>query len=144
MDISKVFAPADFSFVSLNNKTATTVTSDVNGKVVVNLYPGALPGPVEIKATLKSDPTIFALSKDVSVATGRATQNGFSISLSKNVLANTIDGDVSTITARLVDRVGNPVPNGTVVSFVSEGGRVTPNCATQNGSCSVEVMSHMS
>ena len=138
VDISKVFAPADFSFVSLNNKTATTVTSDVNGKVVVNLYPGALPGPVEIKATLKSDPTIFALSKDVSVATGRATQNGFSISLSKNVLANTIDGDVSTITARLVDRVGNPVPNGTVVSFVSEGGRVTPNCATQNGSCSVD------
>lgn len=138
VEISKVFAPADFSFVSLNNKTATTVTSDVNGKVVVNLYPGALPGPVEIKATLKSDPNIFALSKDVSVATGRATQNGFSISLSKNVLANTIDGDVSTITARLVDRVGNPVPNGTVVSFVSEGGRVTPNCATQNGSCSVD------
>lgn len=138
VEISKVFAPTDFSFVSLNNKTATTVTSDAKGKVVVNLYPGALPGPVEIKATLKSDPTIFALSKDVSVATGRATQNGFSISLSKNVLAYGVDGDTATITARLVDRVGNPVPNGTVVSFVSEGGRVTPNCATQNGVCAVD------
>ncbi|ERL56778.1 Ig-like domain-containing protein [Psychrobacter aquaticus] len=138
VEISKIFAPSDFSFVTLNNQTSQTVTSDSQGKVVVNLYPGALPGPVEIKATLRSNPNVFALSKNVSVATGRATQNGVSISLSKNVLAVGVDGDTSTITARLVDRVGNPVPNGTVVSFVSEGGRVTPNCATQNGVCSVE------
>ncbi len=136
--ISKVFAPGDFSFITSNNQTARTVTSDSQGQVVVNLYPGALPGPVEIKAALASNPNVFALSKNVSVATGRATQNGFSVSLSKNVLAIGTDGDTATITARLVDRVGNPVPNGTVVSFVSEGGRVTPNCATQNGACSVE------
>ncbi|WP_201551554.1 hypothetical protein [Psychrobacter sp. DD43] len=136
--ISQVFAPTDFSFVTLNNQLPSTVTSDSQGKVVVNLYPGALPGPVEIKATLLSNTNVFALSKDVSVATGRATQNGFSISLSKNVLAVGVDGDIATITARLVDRVGNPVPNGTVVSFVSEGGRVTPNCATTNGTCNVE------
>jgi len=136
--ISQVFAPTDFSFVTLNNQLPSTVTSDSQGKVVVNLYPGALPGPVEIKATLLSNTNVFALSKDVSVATGRATQNGVSISLSKNVLAVGVDGDIATITARLVDRVGNPVPNGTVVSFVSEGGRVTPNCATTNGACSVE------
>lgn len=141
VEISKVYAPADFSFVTLNNQTAKTVTSDSQGKVVVNLYPGALPGPVEIKATLKlngSLTSIFALSKDVSVATGRATQNGVSISLSKNVLANNVDGDTATIKASLVDRVGNPVPDGTVVSFVSEGGRVTPNCVTTDGDCEVE------
>lgn len=141
VEISKVYAPADFSFVTLNNQTAKTVTSDSQGKVVVNLYPGALPGPVEIKATLKlngSLTSIFALSKDVSVATGRATQNGVSISLSKNVLANNVDGDTATIKASLVDRVGNPVPDGTVVSFVSEGGRVTPNCITNQGICTVE------
>ena len=138
VDISKIYAPTDFSFISLNNQATKTVTSDSQGKVVVTLYPGALPGPVEIKATLKADPTIFALSKDVSVATGRATQDGVSISLSKNVLAYGVDGDTASITTRLVDRVGNPVPNGTVVSFVSEGGRVTPNCATVNGVCTVE------
>ena len=138
VEISKIYAPTDFSFVTLNNQTSKTVTSDSQGKVSVNLYPGTLPGPVEIKAALKSDPTIFALSKNVSVATGRATQNGFSISLSKNVLANNVDGDTASITARLVDRVGNLVPNGTVVSFVSEGGRVQPNCVTNNGACSVE------
>ncbi|MEN6669243.1 hypothetical protein AAJP47_02590 [Psychrobacter sp. B38] len=138
VEISKVSAPRDFRFVTLNNQASQTVTSDSQGNVVVNLYPGALPGPVEIKAALISNPNVFALSKDVSVATGRATQNGVSISLSKNVLAVSADGDTATITARLVDRVGNPVPNGTTVSFVSEGGRVTPNCATQSGVCSVE------
>ena len=138
VEISKVQAPTDFSFVTLNNQAPRTVTSDSKGNVVVNLYPGALPGPVEIKATLKSNASIFALSKDVSVATGRATQNGVSLSLSKNVLANGVDGDTASITARLVDRVGNPVPDGTVVSFVSEGGRVTPSCTTNKGMCSVE------
>lgn len=138
VQISKVFAPTDFSFVKLDNQTPETVTSDSQGRVTVNLYPGALPGPVEIKATLVSNTSVFALSKNVSVATGRATQNGFSLSLSKNVLATGVDGDIATVTARLVDRVGNPVPNGTVVSFVSEGGRVIPSCATDNGQCSVE------
>ncbi|MBA2056987.1 Ig-like domain-containing protein [Psychrobacter cryohalolentis] len=138
VEISKLQVPTDFSFVTLNNQAPRTVTSDSQGKVVVNLYPGALPGPVEIKATLKSNTSIFALSKDVSVATGRATQNGVSISLSKNVLANSVDGDTATITVRLVDRVGNPVPDGTVMSFVSEGGRVTPSCATNKGICTVE------
>jgi hypothetical protein len=138
IEISKVDTPPDFKFVTLNNQEPITVASDSQGKVVVNLYPGALPGPVEIKATLKSNTNIFALSKDVSVATGRATQNGVSISLSKNVLANSVDGDTTNITARLVDRVGNPVPDGTVVSFISEGGRVTPSCRTNIGICTVE------
>ncbi|MGP5104292.1 Ig-like domain-containing protein [Psychrobacter celer] len=138
VEISKVDTPPDFSFVTLGNQAPETVTSDSQGKVVVNLYPGALPGPVEIKAALVSNTSIFALSKDVSVATGRATQNGVSISLSKNVLAYGVDGDTAEITARLVDRVGNPVPDGTVVSFVSEGGRVTPNCITNKGICTVE------
>ena len=138
VQISKVFAPTDFSFVRLGNRDPETVTSDSQGRVTVNLYPGALPGPIEIKATLVSNNSVFALSKNVSVATGRATQNGFSISLSKNVLAVGVDGDVATVTARLVDRVGNPVPNGTVVSFISEGGRIIPSCATANGQCSVE------
>ena len=138
VQISKVFAPTDFSFVSLGNRAPETVTSDSQGRVVVNLYPGALPGPVEIKAALVSNSSVFALSKNVSVATGRATQNGFSISLSKNVLAAGVDGDIATVTARLVDRVGNPVPDGTVVSFISEGGRIIPSCATANGQCSVE------
>lgn len=134
--INKTYAPLDFSFVKLGNQSAQTVKSDSNGKVNVTLYPGALPGPVELKATLATNSTITALSKDVAVATGRATQNGMSVSLLKNTLAVGVDGDTTEVTVRLVDRVGNAVPDGTVVSFVSEGGKITPNCSTVDGACS--------
>ncbi|NEM28448.1 DUF4198 domain-containing protein, partial [Escherichia coli] len=93
--INKTYAPLDFSFVKLGNQSAQTVKSDSNGKVNVTLYPGALPGPVELKATLATNSTITALSKDVAVATGRATQNGMSVSLLKNTLAVGVDGDTT-------------------------------------------------
>lgn len=137
VNIELVRAPEDLSFISLGNRTIKTVKSDPNGKVVVTLYPGNKPGPVEIKATLVSNNTVSALSKNIAVSTGRVTQNGLSLSVSKNSLQNAIDGDAATITARMVDRTGNPVPDGTVISFVSEGGKVEPNCSSVKGECSV-------
>lgn len=137
VDISLERGPIDLSFITQGNRQAKVVKSDSAGKVSVNLYPGSLPGPVEIKAVLSSNSNVFVLSKNVSVATGRAYQSGFSISASKNSLSGDMDGDTATVTARLVDRVGNPVPDNTVVSFVSEGGSITPNCATVGGVCSV-------
>lgn len=131
-------APPDLNFISLGNRDPRIVKSDSNGKVVVNLYPGSLPGPVEIKATLVSAPNVSALSKNVKISTGRVTQNGVSLSISKQSLRTDIDGDTAVITARLRDRVGNAVPTGTVISFVSEGGKVDPNCATNaQGVCTV-------
>ena len=135
--IEKVQAPEDLSFVSFGNRNNKTIKSDSNGKVIVNLYPGDKPGPVEIRATLVSDINVSAVSKDVSVSIGRLTQDGLSLSVSKNSLQNVIDGDAATITARMVDRTRNPVPDGTVISFVSEGGKVEPNCSTVQGVCSV-------
>ena len=135
--IEKVQAPEDLSFVSFGNQNNKTIKSDSNGKVIVNLYPGDKPGPVEIRATLVSDKNVSAVSKNVSVSIGRVTQEGLSLSVSKNSLQNVIDGDTATITARMVDRTRNPVPDGTVISFVSEGGKVEPNCSTVQGVCSV-------
>ena len=138
VEVSLEKAPNDLNFVTLNNRTAQKLKSDAKGKIVVNLYPGNIPGPVEIKATLVSSPTVSAVSKGVKVSSGRVTQYGVSLSVSKQSLRTDIDGDVSTITARMVDRTGNPVPKGTVISFVSEGGKVDPNCMTDdNGVCSV-------
>lgn len=135
--IEKVQAPEDLSFVSFGNQNNKTIKSDSNGKVIVNLYPGDKPGPVEIRATLVSDKNVSAVSKNVSVSIGRVTQDGLSLSVSKNSLQNVIDGDTATIIARMVDRTRNPVPDGTVISFVSEGGKVEPNCSTVQGVCSV-------
>ncbi|MDN3448284.1 hypothetical protein QL886_11600 [Psychrobacter sp. APC 3281] len=129
-------SPSDFAFISLNNRSTQTIKSNASGKVTVNLYPGNVPGPVEIKASLKSNISTFALAKNISVATGRPTQNGVTLAIGKNVLAdNAIDS--TNISAYLTDRQGNFVPDDTVVSFVAEGGTVTPNCRTKSGNCTV-------
>ncbi len=129
-------SPSDFTFVSQGNRSTKTLKSDSSGKVTVNLYPGNIPGPVEIEASLKSNMNISASAKDIAVATGRPTQNGITLALGKNVLAdNAIDS--TNVNVFLTDRQGNFVPNGTVVSFVAEGGTVSPSCATVSGNCSV-------
>lgn len=138
VEVSLEKAPNDLNFVTLNNRATQILKSDSKGKIVVNLYPGNIPGPVEIKATLVASPTVSAISKGVKVSSGRVTQNGVSLSVSKQSLRTDIDGDVATIVARMRDRTGNPVPKDTVISFVSEGGKVDSNCMTDDkGVCSV-------
>src|SRR5690606_34175524 len=111
---------------------------DANGRVSVNIYPGSTPGPVEIKATLASDSRINALSKGISIASSRVTQDGISLSFGTNALDWSLDGDETPVTARLVDRNGNKVPDGTVVNFTAEGGKVFPSsCTTSEGTCEV-------
>lgn len=128
-------APSSFSFITSGNTSNTIVKSDSEGKIRVNLYPGNIPGPVEIKASLSNG--FSALSKNVTITTGRATQNSFSLSMTKNSLQNDVDGDTTTIVARLADRNGNSIPNGTVINFVTEAGKVGGSCSTTDGECSV-------
>lgn len=135
--VELVNSPNDLSFISLLNRNPKTIKTNDEGKIIVDVFPGSLPGPVEIKATLVTDSSVTALTKDVSVATGRITQNGLSLSVTKNSLQWDVDGDQATIVARLRDRVGNKVPDGTVISFVTEGGSITPNCSTRDGECNV-------
>lgn len=138
VNINLLRAPADFSFIRNGNRTnPQTLTSDASGQVLVTVYPGDIPGPVELKASLKSEPTVFALSKKLAVATGRPTQNGITLAVGQSVLQNAVISSTD-ITAYLTDRQGNFVPAGTVVSFIAEGGTVTPSCATDAaGRCSV-------
>src|SRR5690606_14906686 len=117
VNIEILRGPDDLNFVTKGNRSTTTILSDNNGIVRVYLYPGAKPGPVEIKASLASDSNIFAVSRGLSVGTGRVTQKGLSLSVSKNALQSKVDGDTATITARMVDRVGNPVPDGTAIKI---------------------------
>ena len=133
-------APEGSSFITIGNTAIQSVKSNSSGKVIVNVYPGNKPGPVEIKASLKSNLNVYALSKEVAVATGRVSQDHLSLSMSKNSLQNEKDGDSATITALMADRNGNKVPDGTVISFVAEGGSINPNCASKDGQCSVTLI----
>lgn len=131
-------SPLGLSFGVLGNRSDISARTDENGNVSVNIYPGSTPGPVEIKASLSRDTRINALSKGISIASSRVTQDGLSISQGKNVLDWSMDGDSTNITIRMVDRNGNSVPDGTVVNLTAEGGKVSPaSCTTTDGVCDV-------
>ena len=55
------------------------------------------------------------------------------------------DGITTLLTARLADHFSNPVPDGTAVNFISQGGSIGNNglgsCITVNGACSATLTS---
>ncbi len=130
-------SPLGLTFGPNRNQADYIATTDANGQIIVPIFPGTTPGPVEIEVTLVDDPLINALSKNITVASSRVSQTGLSLSWEKNVLDWSYDGDTSNVTARMVDRNGNAVPNGTVINFTAEGGKITSSCATVNGVCTV-------
>jgi len=135
--------------VGLNASGSTgdvTVTTDALGEASVTVFSGTIPGPVKVRASLISDSTVFAETQNLSVSSGPPSQRFMSLSVSTfNIEGWNRDGTPTTLTARLADRQGNPVEDGTVVNFTSEGGQVASSCSTVkvNGisSCSVDFIS---
>ncbi|MFP3455339.1 hypothetical protein R0J89_03605 [Psychrobacter sp. SIMBA_152] len=130
-------SPFGLTFGPNRDQQAYITTTDASGQVVIPIFPGTTPGPVEIEVSLIDDPLINALSKNITVASSRVTQTGLSLAWEKNVLDWSYDGDSAQINARMVDRNGNAVPDGTVINFTAEGGKVTSSCATVDGNCSI-------
>lgn len=118
----------------------TTAISGADGTVQTTVLSGTIPTPVRVTATVTVDDGTEAStqSDQLVVSTGIPDQDSFSLSASKfNVEGWDYDGKNVTITARLADRFNNPVPDGTAVSFTTEGGSIESSCATSNGQCSV-------
>lgn len=123
--------------VSLGTAGSTTATgsTDSQGFVNVNVLAGTQPGPVRVRATSAGLTTV---SSELAIQSGLPTQNRLSLAVETfNIEGWNVDGVTTRVTASLADRVGNPVPNGTVVNFRSSGALVEPSCQTNNGSCSV-------
>ncbi|HVR52755.1 MAG TPA: hypothetical protein VMS38_23735 [Pseudorhodoferax sp.] len=121
---------------------AVTTTSDADGYVSIATFSGTIPGPVRVRATLVSNPAVFAESQFLTVASGPPSQRFMSLSASKISLEGwALDGSSTTLTVRLADRQGNAVEDGTVINFTAEGGQVARSCATTRtdniSSCSV-------
>lgn len=135
--------------VGLNASGATSdvaVTTDASGEASISVFSGTIPGPVKVRASLVSDSSVFAETQNLSVSSGPPSQRFISLSATTyNIEGWNRDGIATTLTARLADRQGNPVENGTVVNFTAEGGQVASSCATSkvNGiaSCSVDFIS---
>ena len=116
--------------------------TDSNGEVSVTVQSGTIPTAVSVIANVLdasgNATTLLTQSNQLRVSTGRPAQDRFSLSVSThNIEGYTIDGITTTAGVIASDRMGNPVPDGTAINFISEGGQITPSCATVNGACSV-------
>lgn len=144
---------ADVSF-ALNTSvggialTSTTATSDSQGLVQTVVNAGTVATSVKVTATVTSaNQPISTQSSQLTVTTGIPTDDSFSLAVKCfNIEGWDYDGVITQVTARLGDRFQNPVPDGTAVTFTSEGGNIQSQCTTQTtssegGVCSVNFRS---
>jgi hypothetical protein len=128
--------------ISLDPIVATTNSEGIVQTVVRT---GTVATSVRVTGTVDgSSPVISSQSSQLIVSTGIPDQDSFSLSAEfLNAEGWDRDGTVVKITARLADAFNNPVPNGTTVSFTTEGGAIQDACQTTNGSCSVNWTSQL-
>jgi hypothetical protein len=108
--------------------TVVTKTSDSSGNVTVRVNSGTVPTALRVSAVLGS---ISTVSSSLSVAVGLPSQLNFSLDQAiRNIEGFDNDGTVNTYTVIASDRLGNPVPDGTAVNFVAEGGQIVANQLT--------------
>lgn len=106
--------------------TVGPVTSDANGRVTTRVSSGTVPTPVRVRASLGgANAGVATVSSNLSVAVGLPSQVNFSLSQQTlNIEGFNRDGATNTYTVIMSDRNGNPVPTGTSVNFVAEGGQI--------------------
>ncbi len=136
---STISAGVTFSVSGVGTISPQVVTTDSSGFASVTITSGSLPTPVVVTAALVSNPLVKAASSNVSVTSGRATQNAASLSATKlSIEAYRTDGVQTSFSMRVADRQGNPVPAGAIVNFVASHGLVQGSCAIDIASqCSV-------
>jgi len=121
--------------------SAVSGVTQADGTVQVTVQSGTIPTPVNVTATttdLASSIDYSTQSDALVISTGRADEDSFSISIETfNPEAYDIDGVNVNITIRAADHFNNPVPDGTAISFRTEGGSIQSSCQTMGGACSV-------
>lgn len=102
-----------------------TKRSDSLGRVSVLINSGTVPTPVRVKATL--DGGITTVSSGLAVAVGLPSELNFSLSQTTlNIEGYDIDGTPNVYSIIASDRLANPVPTGTAMNFIAEGGQIEP------------------
>lgn len=121
------------------NISPLNATTNANGEVQTVVNSGTVSTSIRVKATITgSDPAISSQSNTLVLSTGIPDQDSFSLSSSiLNPEGWDIDGSEVEVTARLADAFNNPAPDGTAVSFTTEGGSIDSSCVTTNGACTV-------
>ena len=115
-------------------------TTDTNGEVSTIVSSGSVPGAVRVIATITSS-GLQTQSDQLTISTGVAAQDHFSLSADHNIEGWSHDGVTSNINVILSDHFSNPVPDGTTVNFIAEGAQVASSCSTIDGACAVTLTS---
>ncbi len=130
------------SLVTINKASDST---DQNGEVITTVNSGSTPTTFRIKASLDLG-LVSTLSDSIVVTTGQPVARAMSISIDKpNIEGWIYDSGTATpaanITVLLADASGNPVADGTPITFQSNMGAVGSSakgaCNTVNGGCTV-------
>ncbi len=132
----------------------SAVSAAGSGEVAFAVCAGTHPETLQVRASLDlnadGNPDLFTDSNILRVQTGLPTQRFFDIAADRlnfyvgGQLTSQFSGDGTNITVHLADRQGNPVPNGTPVAFVTEGGQINSSnissCIVNNGGCTVRLI----
>lgn len=120
--------------------TPSSASSNSSGIVATTVQAGTIATPVRVGAsvTLSDGQLIYVQSDLLTVTTGIPDQNSISLSMDKFAPEGwEHDGETVNVTARVGDRFNNPVPDGTVINFTTEGGLIESSCQTAGSVCSV-------
>lgn len=114
--------------------TPRTSTTGADGTASTVVAGGTVNTPVRIIASV-SGTNVTSMSDQLVVSTGVPDQNSFTIATEiYNVEGSNYSGcptpTGSKVTVRLADHFNNPSPDGTAVSFTTEGGTIDSSCLT--------------
>ena len=132
--------------------TPSTAISDSNGLVQIVVNSGPVSTPVRVAASTEvgtgaNKVILNSTSNALTITTGIPDNDSFSLSASTfNIEGWNIDGTPTVMTIRVSDHFNNPVPDGTPVNFVPEGGSIigtsgSGSCSTVGGTCTVTLTS---
>lgn len=116
-----------------------SATSDNNGLIQTTVQAGTIATSVRVTASASSAGNTYESQSDqLVITTGIPDDDSMDIRATVlNPEGWVISGTQVIITARLADRFNNPVPDGTAITFTTEGGSINSFCTTTGGSCDV-------
>ncbi|MBK9574924.1 MAG: hypothetical protein IPO43_20650 [Rhodoferax sp.] len=127
-----------------------TATSGSDGLLVFSVCGGTLPATVQVRAALAATPSKYTDSNILTIQTGLPTQRFFDMGVTKHnflvggYFTNKYTNATIDIIVNAADRQGNPVPDGTPVPMVAEGGQLNSgdvsSCILKAGTCKVTLI----
>lgn len=121
----------------INLSNASMISDQTTGEVYTIVNAGTVATPVRVIAKIAGT-ALETQSDKLSIGTGIPDQDSVTIAASvHNIEGWSYAGVTTDITMYLADHFNNPVPDGTSVSFTTEGGKIETSCLTVNGECTV-------